>query len=306
MNDPQISVATLASKIEADVVRDRLEGAGVQAVVTDGSQTRNGDLVSSGFHVRVAESDFASAMAILFPIPNMAGFGASPNLPSSGDLEANWTCAGCGESVHSQADRCWSCGKPRDPASRANPVPWPSGMAGAVSFPADMPPMPGAPFGAPPGPAFPGPAFPRIGFPWPGIEADAAPAPGPAATPDRAAPERSSTTAEMPRVSIPSSQPKGTFAVAARRPPLAAGRALTLETLQGDRAAKRAWYTALAAVPLFFLLVGPVVNAYSMCVLLEAGYRGWRLSFRGNLMFFGALAINAAAFVAAGYAISRN
>ena len=63
-------------------------------------------------------------------------------------------------------------------------------------------------------------------------------------------------------------------------------------TAANDRAARRAWWTALLGVILWPLLL------YSVAVVLGLGLLNRPLSRRGNWFFYGALAINAL-FVAA-------
>ena len=68
-----------------------------------------------------------------------------------------------------------------------------------------------------------------------------------------------------------------------------------LPTDSDDRAARRAWWTAVVGVVLWPLLL------YSITVVLILGLTNRPLSSRGTRFFYGALAVNAA-FIAAAFA----
>ncbi len=318
MNDAKITVATLATKVEADVIRLRLQEAGIDSDLTEGGQAGNGQPpLPTGFHVRTTEADFARAMGALFPIPDLdASAETRPAGDPAGAVTA-WTCAGCGEMVFGDSQACWSCGRPRDRATAPTPVLWPRpGSASAISPiplpprsgpsgpPRDIPPIPGAPeapFGVPAGLTFPGMLAPWHDRP----RAEGSPRAAPAAPQGGATQAPTAAATESPRIQVPFVKPRGVFASAARKAAPAGNRVLPIDTTAGDQAARRAWYAALIGLALCPLLVGPVVNFYSLCVLLDVGRKNWRMSGHGNRMYFAALAVDAALFVATGYALSR-
>lgn len=110
----------------------------------------------------------------------------------------------------------------------------------------------------------------------------------------------------MPGVVIPASPFRGGFAPPKRTGAPAIVHEDTTEVRRGDRAARRALVASVIGLATLPLFVGPAISFYSFCVLVESGVRSWRMSGRGNLMYYTALVIDAATFVATGYALSRN
>ncbi len=99
MSDDLKTVASFSTPIEADIVRNRLEAAGVQAFLADentiGWLWHLGTALS-GVKVVVAESDLPQAVGIL---------------EQTADESAEaWTCLKCEAQVDGLLDVCWSCG----------------------------------------------------------------------------------------------------------------------------------------------------------------------------------------------------
>ncbi len=100
-------VETYTTPIEADVVRNRLEAAGIQAFLGDefsvGWLWHLGTALS-GVKVLVAESDLPRAREILQELEPQVEDRPSPT----------WSCSKCGAEVDGELDVCWACGTTAD------------------------------------------------------------------------------------------------------------------------------------------------------------------------------------------------
>lgn len=93
---------------EAEMIRDRLDAAGIQAFVQGSETGRSLSYVGvalGGVRVQVASQDLEAARQILRE-------DAHQRL-TAGD----WRCARCEEPNDASFDLCWSCSLPRDAAS---------------------------------------------------------------------------------------------------------------------------------------------------------------------------------------------
>lgn len=93
---------------EAEMVRDRLEAAGIQAFV-QGSETGRSlsyiGVALGGVRVQVAEQDMEAARHVLAEDEHQRA--------TAGD----WRCPRCDEPNDASFDLCWSCSLPRSAAS---------------------------------------------------------------------------------------------------------------------------------------------------------------------------------------------
>jgi len=102
------TLATFTTPIEADIVRNRLEAAGVQAFLGDeqsiGWLWHLGTALH-GVKVLVAEADLPRALEILeeAQLPAAEGRPAQP-----------WSCPKCGAEVDAEMEVCWACGTTAD------------------------------------------------------------------------------------------------------------------------------------------------------------------------------------------------
>lgn len=300
MAENLLTVAALRTNVEADLIRGKLEAAGISAVLVEPEPPAEG-APPGRVQVQVTQPDFERAMQLLFPIPKMKP-AARPALPG-------WKCPQCGEHVIGAFPTCWKCGtaRPTSPeGAQPTPISAPAPFAGVPRMPAP-PPMP-------PGPIAPGPqSVPRLSMPEgeaPKTVASASPA------------STESVAAAVPALNVPPIAPAAPkpgmngessprFAPLARMP-----RTRTLEdeamkivvpawdpatgkgvagastrqrsaTEADDRAARRAWWTAVIGI------ICPPLLLYSITVVLILGLTNRPLSARGSRFFYGALAINA-------------
>ena len=104
MSDELRTVARYNTPIEADLARNRLEAAGIQAFVAD-EQTIGWlwhlGTALHGIKVQVRESELVRATEILDEV-------AEP--PAEGESLRPWVCPKCGQCVESDFAVCWSCG----------------------------------------------------------------------------------------------------------------------------------------------------------------------------------------------------
>jgi hypothetical protein len=222
----------------------------------------------TAIQVRVAEADFERAMGILFPLPSID---PQPAASRRGQLSLEappWTCPNCGENVHFGATVCWSCGH-RSPD--AGPALDAQGEIEQATAADDLPRhAPGATAGA-----------------WP-----------PLPLPPESSDEADADLAGVFRVAAPQANGKSPWRCAetpARRYEAEA---------PGDRAATKAWWTAIAGAVLTLLFV-PVLSLYSFCVLVQLGWSQTALSARGTWRYFTALVLDGAALAWTGFVISR-
>lgn len=304
MAENLLTVAALRTPMEAELIRGKLEGAGISAVLVEPEKGPEG-APAGRIQVQVGPPDFERAMQLLFPIPTLKRPPKESKPP--------WKCPNCGENVLAQFPVCWKCGTSREGQSTAAIVqPLPAGSSPNVVPPTAAPVLP--PMPAPP------PQPPRPPQP-------AALAPKPIA----AAPQAAGTSTEELKIPpIPMPPPSPTVATKPSMNGDSAAKPLVLRTprtaeddaleivvppwdpskgkhksadqqaadeLAGkiaadDRAARRAWYTAL------FGLICPPLLIYSIWVILVLGLTNRPLSRRGDRFFYGALAVNAL-FIAA-------
>lgn len=264
----RLTVAALPSTVEAELIRGKLTAAGIDAVLVEPAAAdapQRG--VAGRVQVQVEAADFERAMQLLFPIPTFARGGrAGP--------PAAWKCAQCGEEVIGDSAACWSCGASRDAAA---------GIAPPLATPrAGMPLPPSATTGHAPT------SIPELStLPPPGLGTNHrrfAPPPGdgmPVALPTpapRSATGSSDLEIVVPPLEASALQPS---AAEARR------RAKADPAVANDRAARRAWWTAVIG------LAFPPLLLYSAAVVLGLGLLNRPLSRRGSRFFYGALALNA-------------
>lgn len=101
------TLATFATPIEADMVRNQLEASGVQAFLADDQTV--GWLwhlgAPLGVKVQVAESDLPRALKILEDLRR----------PQAEDRPSQaWPCPKCGAEVDGELEVCWACGTTAD------------------------------------------------------------------------------------------------------------------------------------------------------------------------------------------------
>lgn len=279
----RLTVAALPSTMEAELIRGKLTAAGIEAVLVEPAaddEPQRG--VAGRVQVQVDAADFERAMQLLFPIPTFSRTVRAEPPPS-------WKCAHCGEEVIGDSQVCWSCGANRDGAPASPP---------SVAVRAVMPsPLPAATFMAPPtesGPAA-TPAMPtspetptganhRSFKPSP--PGDGVPVVLPSPVP-RMAGDPSDLQIVVPPLDAGAMQAS---AAEARR------RAKADPIVAYDRAARRAWWTAVIGV-MGLPILWPLL-LYSAAVVLGLGLLNRPLSRRGARFFYGALALNALAVAA--------
>ncbi len=273
----RLTVAALPSTMEAELIRGKLAAAGIDAVLVepaaDDSPQRG---VGGRVQVQVEPADFERAMQLLFPIPALARGGRAPAPPA-------WKCPKCGEEVLGDSPVCWSCGANRE-AAAASPA---AASQAPVTPRAGMPLPPAAP----------------AGFTPPDPTASAAPPPGHGSNHRRFNLPQSDGIPLVLPAPVPRSA-TGSSDLQMVVPPLDAGaspssaaearrRAKSDPTVANDRAARRAWWTAvigLVGLPILWPLL-----LYSAAVVLALGLLNRPLSRRGARFFYGALGLNALA-----------
>lgn len=318
MAENLLTVAALRTTMEAELIRSKLEGAGISAVLVEPEKGADG-APAGRIQVQVGPPDFEKAMQLLFPIPTI-------KRPAK-ETKPPWKCANCGEYVLAQFPVCWKCGTSREGQPTAAIVqPLPGGTvpslamptAGAVVPPMPKPPAPTTANAAPPQPTAP--------LPPPAVLQPASAAPKPVQVPKPAAATAAgASTEELKIPPIPMLPPSPTVAtrpsangesavpviLPPRIPRTAEDEALTIvvppwdpskgkrksaeaqaaddqaaKIAANDRAARRAWYAALVGICPPFLI-------YSIWVVLVLGITNRPLSRRGHRFFYGALAVNA-------------
>lgn len=335
MSDEFLTVSALRTTVEAELIRGKLQTAGIPATLVEPEPAADG-APAGRVQVQVSQADFERAMQVLFPIPKIA--------PAARVTHPAWKCPKCGEEVMGSFPLCWSCGTPRAgtiAAAAHLPTVQPAAAGSVPPPPMPMPPAPAAPF--PPAPLPPAPLISAPVISAPVISASVTSAPIPA-TPIPAAPQApsiepisagSSTPFVTPRMpaELPGDLPPPAAATAAkngattdqgvtvpRRSRSAAaeddlkivvpawdpttsksgrgsGAAKRREpTDADDRAARRAWWCSVLGIPCPPLLI------YSIGVVLILAFSNRPLSARGSRFFYGALALNAL-MVAAGFLI---
>ena len=102
------TLATYATPVEADVVRNRLEASGIQAFLAD-DQTAGWlwhlGAALRGVKVLVAESDLPGALEMLEDLQRSRAQDAPSPV---------WPCPKCGAEVDGEMDVCWACGTTAD------------------------------------------------------------------------------------------------------------------------------------------------------------------------------------------------
>lgn len=268
----RLTVAALPNTMEAELIRGKLTAAGIDAVLIEpgaGDDAQRG--VGGRVQVQVEAADFERAMQLLFPIPAMARGGRAQPPPA-------WKCDKCGEEVIGDSAVCWACGASRDGAQVAAP---PTTPRASMPLPPQAPPgglLPRMP-DLPAGPAAPVANHRRLPMP-PG---DGMPVvlPAPVSPTDAGSSELQIVVPPLDSSAHQSS------AAEARR------RAKADPALANDRAARRAWWTAvigLIGLPILWPLL-----LYSAAVVLALGLLNRPLSRRGARFFYGALGLNALA-----------
>jgi hypothetical protein len=294
MAENLLTVAALRTVVEADLIRGKLESAGITAVLLEPEKTAEGT-PAGRVQVQVGPSDFERAMQLLFPIPQAK--------PAAKTDKPPWNCPKCGEQVMDPFPACWSCGTPREGASQSSATqggpPGISMPAAGLTTPASLPrmPIPSMPIPSmpvPPSGAAPLSVSPRISPPAPPL-ARGLPPSGSARNGESRSkgislpPLRPVRTAEDESLKIIVPPWDGAKASSGR-----SGGKSTNPTEADDRAARRAWWAAVIGLALW-----PVLR-YSIGIVLVLGLSNRPLSSRGNRFFYGALAINAL-FIAAAF-----
>jgi hypothetical protein len=287
MDENLLTVAALRTTAEADLIRGKLVAAGIAAVLVEPEQASEG-AVAGRVQVQVHQPDFERAMQLLFPIPKLKS-AAKPTLPS-------WRCPKCGEQVMGQFPACWSCGTTREgaPGGPTQPVLPATGVAPLVGLPRIPPPPTPADETAPPLES-----PPRITMPV----APSVPAFYPPPMPTSAGPtvnrpamngDTATKAAPLPPIRIPRTAEDDNLMIVVPAWDAAGGASAgksrgrkSNPTEADDRAARRAWWTAVIGV------VCPPLLIYSICVLLILGLTNRPLSARGSRFFYGALTVNA-------------
>ncbi|HWB12131.1 MAG TPA: hypothetical protein VG826_23090 [Pirellulales bacterium] len=297
MSDQLLTVAALRTTVEAELIRSKLEKAGIASVLFEPEQPAEG-APPARVQVQVGQPDFERAMQLLFPIPQR---------PRPAKIDRpSWKCPSCGEQVMGQFPACWKCGTTREGLTAPGGVSFPSASAAGVGAPS-LP--PGRP--APPAPPMPAPT-PASRF------AASPPAPPLDAPPRLSMPGGAPPALEVPPIppvtGVEPSAPARNGESPLKPGPVAASRTRTAEedglnivvpawdaaiTKKGrqasgkpptdadDRAARRAWWTAVLGI------VCPPLLIYSIGVVMLLGLTGRELSSRGTRFFYGALAVNA-------------
>lgn len=280
MSTDLLTVASFASTVEAEMVRSRLEEAGVPCVIADQSGVAGEAAFGArNVKVQVAQADFERAMRVLFPLPEFTSPPGEPNSQIPQFPILHWKCSQCGSEVDAPANNCWSCGAERP------------GEAGAPTLTS-----------------------------FRGTDADASEPLGNEAIVSNVratltddlrgttanswadgAPPMPATSRELLAQGM--AQPVMRFHVAtdaATQRALQADRAAANRTARAaDASARLAWLTSLVG------LILPPVLIYSCIVLVELAFSNQALSRRGKLQYLGALVVNAAALVLIGWIWSR-
>jgi hypothetical protein len=310
MSDQLLTVAALRTTVEAELIRSKLEKAGIASVLFEPEQSAEG-APPARVQVQVGQPDFERAMQLLFPIPQR---------PRPAKIDRpSWKCPTCGEQVMGQFPACWKCGTTREglpapggisfpsasadglaapslPPGRAAPLapPMPSAPTSAARFAAGSPAssLDGSPVNGPPGLSIPGGSPPSLEVPPIPPVTDAGPTPQArngesSLNPALVSASRTRTAEEDGlQIVVPAwdaTTASGQNRLAAKKPP----------TDADDRAARRAWWTAVIGI------VCPPLLLYSIGVVLLLGLTGRELSSRGARFFYGALAVNALIIAAA-------
>jgi len=118
MSDDLRTVASFNTPIEADIARNHLEAAGIQAFLAD-DQTIGWlwhlGTALQGVKLLVAESDLARAIETLQQTEALPAAEAPP--------AESWTCPKCNAHVDAEMVVCWSCGTTADGVEDAGFVP---------------------------------------------------------------------------------------------------------------------------------------------------------------------------------------
>jgi hypothetical protein len=288
MAENLFTVAALRNTAEADLIRGKLEAAGITAVLVEPPPPAAG-APPGRVQVQVSQPDFERAMQLLFPIPQIAP-ARKPALP----MMPGWQCPKCGEQVMGPFPACWSCGTPREGSAQPE-----SSGASPLAGPPRMPPTP-----PPPGELTPPPMQPRMTMPGaaaipPMTVPNIPPAPQPVGETAARRPAMNGDHATKAAPLLPVRRPRSaeddslTITVPAWDPATGksaggrAGGSKRSPTDYDDRAARRAWWTAVGG------LIFPPVLIYSMFVIVVLGLTNRPLSPRGERYFYGALALNA-------------
>jgi hypothetical protein len=298
MSENLLTVSALRTKVEAELIRAKLEAAGIAAVLFEPDNQADGT-PPARVQVQVSPPDFERAMQLLFPIPQRAAPPQTDKPP--------WKCPQCGEQVLGQFPRCWKCGTARE-GSPAPSIAPPVTLAASTSPtgivpPHPLPPMPAPPLLSSPMPSGPQPmtgfaAAPRValrgGPSQPELEIPPAP-PIPAVenkpatngeSPLKAAPMRSGMTRSAEDEGLKIVVPAWDASTGKAKSDRASANKSPSDA--DDRAACRAWWTAVIG------LVCPPLLIYSIIVVLVLGLTNRQLSARGSRFFYGALVVNAA------------
>lgn len=277
----RLTVAALPSAVEAELIRGKLTAAGIDAVLVEPTADEAPQRgVGGRVQVQVDAADFERAMQLLFPIPTGPRGGRAQAPPS-------WKCPKCGEEVLGDFPVCWSCGTGRDGSAVAAP---PQLITPRTTMP--LPP-PAAPVELAPAPAAPAvaPTLSPASLAGPGANhrrfAPAPPGDGvPVVLPSPV--PRTATGSSDLQIVVPALGPSAATLSAAE----ARRRAKADPSVAYDRAARRAWWTAVIGLVVWPLLL------YSAAVVLGLGLLNRPLSRRGEWFFYGALALNALAVAA--------
>ncbi len=109
-NEDLCQVASFATRTEADLLKWRLEAAGIRACLADealvGWFWYYANAVG-GIKVLVTTSDLPRALELLAEFEREGD-------EAGEDVEENWTCGKCGAEVEGNLDTCWSCGTTAD------------------------------------------------------------------------------------------------------------------------------------------------------------------------------------------------
>lgn len=118
---PQISVATVPTSAQAEVLCQRLSSRQIEATIAPPAAPAGTGVVpvQTGYSVRVAEADFGRAMAVLFPIPELKPTAVSETGDVPSYSATGYVCENCGERLVAGMENCWSCGTPKGTAPKA-------------------------------------------------------------------------------------------------------------------------------------------------------------------------------------------
>lgn len=267
----RLTVAALPSAVEAELIRGKLSAAGIEAeLIEPAADVAAQRGVGGRVQVQVAAADFERAMQLLFPVPTAAAGARRPPSPA-------WKCPKCGEEVLGDFPVCWSCGTGRDGTQVTAPPEAASAPRPVLSVPSSAPPTAPTLAGVSAGPAG---NHRRFGPVPPG---DGVPVVLPAPVP-RAATGSSDLQIVVPPLDASAIKPS---AAEERR------RAKANPVVANDRAARRAWWTAVVGL-IGLPILWPVL-LYSAAVVLGLGLLNRPLTRRGERFFYGALALNALA-----------